>query len=135
MACGPLMSELPVARGPSPVAHDDVAAHVRGYLMVFGILMVLTLVTVAVSSLELPHGPAVAVGLTIAAIKAALVAAVFMHLRHERPIIYAALALTAVVVVSLFGITLWTETDGHAPGTRFTAPFTVAEPPAAGETH
>jgi len=30
---------------------------------------------------------------------------------------------------------IWTETDGHAPGTRFTAPFTVAEPPATGETH
>jgi caa(3)-type oxidase subunit IV len=97
-------------------------------------LMVLTLVTVAVASMELPVGPAVGVGLTIAAIKAGLVAAVFMHLRHERPLVYAALALTVVVVVSLFGITLWTET-GHAPGTRFTTPFTVAKPPAAGETH
>src|SRR5262245_63319667 len=121
------MSVPPRAQSPQPGAHDDVATHVRGYLIVFGILMILTLVTVAVSSLELPHGPAVAVGLTIAAVKAGLVAAVFMHLRHERPLIYAALALTAVVVVSLFGITIWTETDGHAPGTRFTAPFTVAE--------
>ena len=117
-----------------PGAHDDIVAHVRGYLMVFGMLMVLTLVTVAASSLHLPIGLAIAVALTIAGVKAALVAAVFMHLRHERPLIFAALALTAVVVVSLFGITLWTETD-HAPGTRFTAPFTVAKPPAAEETH
>jgi caa(3)-type oxidase subunit IV len=131
------MSVLPGARSPEPGAHDahDVATHVRGYLIVFGMLMVLTLVTVAVASLQLPVGPAVAVGLTIAAIKAALVAAVFMHLRHERPLIYAALALTAVVVVSLFGITVWTEQTGHAPGTRFMAPFTVAEPAAAEETH
>ena len=127
------MSVLPVARGPSPVAHD-VAVQVRGYIKVFAMLMILTVVTVAVASLQLPVGLAVAVGLTIAGVKAALVAAVFMHLRHERPLIYAALALTAVVVVSLFGITLWTET-GHAPGTRFTPPFTVAEPPAAEETH
>jgi cytochrome c oxidase subunit 4 len=128
------MSVPPVARGPSPVAHDEIATHIRSYLIVFGMLMVLTIVTVAVASLQLPVGPAIALGLTIAAIKAALVASVFMHLRHERPLIYAALALTAAVVVSLFGITLWTET-GHAPGTRFTAPFTVAEPPAAEETH
>jgi cytochrome c oxidase subunit 4 len=124
----------PGAHNLGPGAHDDIVAHVRGYLMVFGMLMVLTLVTVAASSLHLPIGLAIAVALTIAGVKAALVAAVFMHLRHERPLIYAALALTAVVVVSLFGITLWTETD-HAPGTRFTAPFTVAKPPAAEETH
>ena len=75
-----------------------------------------------------PHGEfglAIAVSLTSAGVKAALFAAVFMHLRHERPLIYAALALTAVVVVSLFGFSLWTESD-HAPGTRFTAPITVA---------
>jgi caa(3)-type oxidase subunit IV len=129
MAYGPPMS----VQSPESRAHEA-AVHVRGYLMVFGMLMLLTIVTVAVASLQLPVGPAIAVGLAIAGIKAALVAAVFMHLRHERPLIYAALALTAVVVVSLFGITLWTET-GHAPGTRFTAPFTVAEPPAAEETH
>src|SRR5262245_37821464 len=123
------MSVLPRVQSPESGAHDDIAAHVRGYLVVFGMLMVLTLVTVAVASLQLPVGPAVMVGLTIAAVKAALVAAVFMHLRHERPLIYAALTLTAVVVVSLLGITLWTEHVGHAPGTRFTAPFTVATPP------
>ena len=33
----------------------DVAAQVRGYLMVFGALLVLTLVTVAVSYLDLPR--------------------------------------------------------------------------------
>ena len=124
----------PEDRGLTPEAHA-MAVHVRGYIMVFAMLMILTVVTVAVASLQLPAGPAVAVGLTIAAVKAGLVAAVFMHLRHERPLIYAALALTAVVVVSLFGMTLWTEITGHAPGTRFTAPFTVAEPPAAEETH
>ena len=33
----------------------DVAAQVRGYLMVFGALLVLTLVTVGVSYLDLPE--------------------------------------------------------------------------------
>jgi caa(3)-type oxidase subunit IV len=123
----------PGARSLEPGAHG-VAVQVRGYIMVFAMLLVLTLVTVAVSSLHLPVAPAIAVGLTIAAVKAALVAAVFMHLRHERPVIYAALTLAAVVVVALFGITLWTEAD-HAPGTRFTAPFSSVPQPVAKETH
>ncbi len=105
--------------------HDaDVAVHVRGYLLVFGTLLVLTVATVAASYLNLSTGPTVALGLTIAAVKATLVAAFFMHLRHERAIIYAALSLTAVLAVALFAFTLWTEAD-HAPGTQFTAPFTA----------
>ena len=35
-------------------AHD-IRAHVRTYIMIFGALMVLTVVTVAVSYLHLPH--------------------------------------------------------------------------------
>ena len=100
----------------------DVAVQVRGYLAVFGTLFVLTIVTVAVSYLHLPHVPAVAVALTIAAFKATLVALFFMHLKSERKAIYLSLALTAVLFVTLFSFTLWTEAD-HATGTRFVQPF------------
>jgi cytochrome c oxidase subunit IV len=109
--------------------HVDVSVQVRGYLLVFGTLLVLTIATVAASYLDMPVGPTVALGLTIATVKAALVAAFFMHLRHERAIIYAALSLTGVLAAALFAFTLWTEAD-HAPGTQFTPPFTVA--PATG---
>jgi cytochrome c oxidase subunit 4 len=109
--------------------HADVSVQVRGYLMVFGTLLILTVATVGASYLDLPVGPTVALGLTIATVKAALVAAFFMHLRHERALIYAALSLTAVLAVALFAFTLWTEAD-HAPGTQFAPAFTVA--PAAG---
>jgi cytochrome c oxidase subunit IV len=115
--------------------HVDVSVQVRGYLIVFGTLLLLTVATVAASYLDLAMGPTVALGLTIAAVKAALVAAFFMHLRHERALIYAALSLTAVLAVSLFAFTLWTEAD-HVPGTRFTTPFSVPAaptgPPAEG---
>jgi cytochrome c oxidase subunit 4 len=111
-------------------AAHDTAAHVRGYLAVFGTLLVLTLVTVGASYLDLATGPTIALGLVIATVKAGLVAAFFMHLRHERALIYAAMGLTAVTVVSLFALTLWTEA-AHAPGTQFAAPFTVTAPPAA----
>jgi cytochrome c oxidase subunit 4 len=111
---------------------DRSAAHVRGYLVVFGSLLLLTLVTVAASYLNLATGPTVALGLTIATVKAALVAAFFMHLLHERTLIYAALGLTAAVALSLFGLTLWTEA-AHAPGTQFAAPFTTIAPEAPSE--
>ena len=112
------------------MTHDaDVAVHVRGYLTVFGTLLVLTIATVAASYLNLPVGPTVALGLTIAAIKAGLVAAFFMHLRHEKAWIYGALSLTAVLAVALFAFTLWTEAD-HAPGTQFMAPFSAPAPAA-----
>ncbi len=97
---------------------NDVAAQVRNYLTVFGALLILTVVTVAVSYVHLPTTPAVALGLTIAIAKAALVAMFFMHLNHERRLIYVALILTVVLFAALIGLTLWSETD-HVPGTRF----------------
>ena len=103
------------------MAHDA-AVQVKGYMIVFGTLFVLTIVTVAVSYLHLPHVPAVAVALAIAGFKATLVALFFMHLKHERATVYMALALTAVLFVVLFSFTLWTEAD-HPAGTRFTQPF------------
>lgn len=96
---------------------EDIHAHVRVYYKVFGTLMVLTLLTVAVSYLHLPHTPAVLVALIIAAVKASLVAMFFMHLKGERPIIFWSLAVTAAFFVFLFALPKWTEGD-HIVGTR-----------------
>jgi cytochrome c oxidase subunit IV len=97
---------------------DNVAVQVRGYLTVFAALLVLTAVTVAVSYAQLPSTPAIALGVTIAVAKATLVAMFFMHLSHERRLIYMALILTAVLFIALIGLTLWSEAY-HVPGTRF----------------
>ena len=97
-------------------------ADVRGYFVVFGTLLALTLLTVVVSTLSLPHALAIALGVSIAAAKATLVALFFMHLRYERAIIYVTLVFTFVFAAALFGLTLWTEAD-HVPGTEFTQPF------------
>jgi cytochrome c oxidase subunit 4 len=80
---------------------DEVKKHVRVYITVFIALMALTLITVAVSTLHLNVVAAVTVALIIAAVKASLVAAYFMHLISERKVIYAALALTAVFFLAL----------------------------------
>ena len=95
----------------------DVKAHVRTYMMVFGALLVLTIVTVAVSYLHMAVIPAVTVALIIATFKASLVAMFFMHLKGEVKIIYWSLYLTAVFFVLLFALPMWTEGD-HIIGTR-----------------
>jgi cytochrome c oxidase subunit 4 len=95
----------------------DIKAHVRTYMMVFGTLMVLTIVTVAVSYLQMPVIAAVTVALIIASFKASLVAMYFMHLKGEVKIIYWSLYLTAVFFVFLFALPMWTEGD-HIAGTR-----------------
>ena len=70
----------------------DIDKHVRVYITVFVALMVLTIVTVAVSRVHLPVPQAVAVALLVATIKGSLVACYFMHLISEKKLILAVLA-------------------------------------------
>ena len=90
---------------------DDISKHVKTYFMVFGALMVLTVVTVAVSYLHLPVHQAIIVALFIATIKGSLVAMFFMHLNHERRMIYWVLALTVVFFAVLMLVPLSTNLD------------------------
>ncbi len=84
---------------------------IRGYLGIFGALLVLTVCTVALSYLRLPLVPTLALGLTIATAKAALVVLFFMHLKGEKPMVYWPLALTVFLAAALFAFILWTEGD------------------------
>ncbi len=107
------------------------AVNVRGYLSVFATLLVLTVVTVAVASLDLTEGMTVLVAVAIATFKAALVAMFFMHLKGEKPMVYWSLGLTGFLVIFLFAFLLWTEGD-HLMGTRFGDAFgTKRTAPAA----
>jgi cytochrome c oxidase subunit 4 len=101
-------------------AHDDIRSHVKTYYMIFGALMVLTVITVAVSYLELPTAMAVTVALIVAGIKGSLVAMYFMHLLHERKVIYWVLMLTVIFFIFLMFVPLFTNADkipGTTPGT------------------
>jgi cytochrome c oxidase subunit 4 len=97
------------------VGHDpaDIDKHVRVYITVFVALMVLTLVTVAVSYLDLSTPMAVAVALFIATIKGSLVAGYFMHLLSEKKLITAVLALTVVFFVVLLALPVLTHSNGY----------------------
>ncbi|MDP1572100.1 MAG: cytochrome C oxidase subunit IV family protein [Vicinamibacterales bacterium] len=86
-------------------------AETRAYLTTLGALLALTVVTVALSYLDLPTAPTVALALAVASLKAALVAAVFMHLKGEHALVYGTLVLTAVLVVVLFVLLLGADAD------------------------
>src|SRR5690606_8378878 len=77
--------------------HDghDVSKSVRKYLIIFGALIVGTILTVAVSKVHFGSATAnIVVGLFIATVKASLVAGYFMHLLDEKKVIYGVLGAT-----------------------------------------
>jgi cytochrome c oxidase subunit IV len=103
-------------------AADDIKKSVKTYYTIFGVLMVFTALTVAVSYLHLPIAMAILVALVVASIKGSLVALFFMHLAHERKVIYWALLLTVVFFVFLMFVPLLTNLDripGSQPGTQW----------------
>ncbi len=99
----------------SAPGHDaaDIDRHVRVYITVFVTLMVLTIVTVAISRFHLPVPMAVAVALLVAIVKGSLVACYFMHLISEKKLIYAVLALTVAFFIALLALPILTVHDGY----------------------
>src|SRR4029453_18035130 len=91
--------------------HDpaEIDRHVKIYITVFVVLMVLTIVTVAISYLHLPVAMAVTIALIVATIKGSLVACYFMHLISEKKLIYGVLALTFAFFVVLLALPSFTS--------------------------
>jgi caa(3)-type oxidase subunit IV len=108
-----------------PAEHEDYAhgvhQHVTRYLIVGGLLIVFTILTVALSYVDfggffswLFHihiAPSrggqlnIIVALIVASIKVALVVLVFMHLAAEKRLIYRILIFTVIFVLGLFWLT------------------------------
>jgi cytochrome c oxidase subunit IV len=87
---------------------EAIRKQVRSYIGVFVALLILTVLTVAVAEFHIPIVWAVIVALIIASFKGSLVAAVFMHLNHERKAIYWVLLLTVLFFIMLMAIpSLW----------------------------
>ena len=84
--------------------------HIANYRKVFIFLIIGTILTVCASYLEFNVQNSIAgaifVGLTIALIKGYLVAANFMHLNSEQPLIYWILLLTVCFLILLLFIPL-----------------------------
>jgi cytochrome c oxidase subunit 4 len=94
---------------PHAVPHDahHIAAHVRMYWMIGLALLVLTGVTVGLSYIDFgSHARNVVVGMLVATFKVGLVAAIFMHLKGEKPTIWRFLYFTLFFFAGLFLLTL-----------------------------
>src|SRR5262245_43724025 len=88
-------------------AHD-VQKDVKKYLLIFGALLVGTVITVLVNEIEFGSvAMTVFVALFIATIKAFLVAGYFMHLMSERKMIYGILLATVFFFAGLMYLTIW----------------------------
>ena len=90
----------------------DIDKHIKVYISVFAALMVLTLVTVAISRFHFSVPIAVTIALLVATIKGSLVACYFMHLVSEKKLIIAVLAVTVVFFVVLLALPILTVSDG-----------------------
>lgn len=104
-------------------SHDEHRPDVALYVKVFAALMVLTLVTVAISKVHLPRPQAIGLGLFVACIKASLVGALFMHLWGENKLIHKALYLTVggalILILPLIDCVMISN--------RITSPISVAD--------
>ncbi len=89
----------------------EVKKSVRSYLVVFGALLICTILTVGANQLHFAVPIAITVALVIASVKGSMVASVFMHLSHEKQWIYGALLLTVVFFIALIFIPVLTMAD------------------------
>ncbi|MEK6797542.1 MAG: cytochrome C oxidase subunit IV family protein [Planctomycetota bacterium] len=93
-------------------AHADVSGHVKMYIAVFAALAIGTIVTVLASTVDLGGHWNVAVAMAIAAVKASLVAAIFMHLKWESAsVIWITLLFCAIFLVVLMALPVLTSGD------------------------
>ena len=93
--------------------HGHIQEHIKVYLTVFGALGFLTLLTVAASYMDVSSTEAIFLALTIATIKASLVAGYFMHLITEKQTIIWLLTLTFIFFLFCMFIPMITFID-HA---------------------
>jgi caa(3)-type oxidase subunit IV len=110
---------------------SEVRKTIRRYLMVGGALFVFTVITVLANQVHFAVPLAITVAVIIASIKGSMVAAVFMHLSHEKKWIYWSLILTAAFFLVLMLIPLLTLSD--TIGTPVHAPNAVSQGAAPAE--
>ena len=90
---------------------EDIQHHVKIYTNVFIALAILTVVTVAVSFLDVSFIEAFFIAITVATIKGSLVLSYFMHLLEEKPAVIWILVTTMVTFLILMFIPLISLTD------------------------
>ena len=90
---------------------ESIEHHIQVYIKVFIALAILTVVTVAVSYLDVSFIEAFFIAMTVATIKGSLVLGFFMHLITEKQMIIWILIATLITFVILMFIPLINVTD------------------------
>lgn len=89
------------------MSHDTHTSHSNAiYFKIFGALLVLTVVTVALNYFHFAIAIAITLALLVAFTKASLVASFFMHLIAETKLIYTILILTVIFVIGMVVLTI-----------------------------
>ncbi len=96
----------------------DFTKEKSAYKVVMWSLFVCTFITLGLGKLDfLDFGPPgadwvdILVGISLAGVKASLVSLIFMHLNHEKGLIYKMLLFTLAFFISLMGLTLFAGSD------------------------
>jgi cytochrome c oxidase subunit 4 len=105
---------------------EGIKKSIRTYLMVGAALYVFTVITVLVNQVHLAVPLAITVALIVASIKGSMVAAIFMHLNHEKRWIYGSLILTVAFFIVLIAVPLLTISDSIGTPTHAAAPAHAA---------
>jgi len=98
----------------APPSESDVAAfnkHLKSYVIIGGIEFLFTFLTVGISFFFENMGTKIAVTLLSAAANAILVAAILMHLKDEKKMIWKVLFFTGAFLVVLFFLTWLARSD------------------------
>lgn len=97
---------------------EEVRKHLKLYGMIGITLIVFTCVTVIVGLMPIfdfgapgVDGVDIVLGLFIAAFKSSLVILIFMHMNHERILIYKFMLFTVIFVLGMFVLTLLAHSD------------------------
>ena len=100
---------------------EEMLKHIKVYVVVFLALALLTGVTVWASYIHVATWLHITIAMTIAAVKAGMVIAFFMHLITEKKLIRSILVLTGVFFIVLILLTLFV-TDTNAPSSPIPYP-------------
>jgi cytochrome c oxidase subunit 4 len=112
----------------------DPKAEARTYTLTLVLLLILTAITVGASYIQFGSGAGnVVIALTIATIKATLVALFFMHLRHDKPV-NAVIACAGFLFLGLFLLFTFLDvgTRVNLQPVNLKAPAPAAAAPAGG---
>ena len=90
---------------------ESIEHHIQIYIKVFIALAILTIVTVAVSYLDVSFIEAFFIAITVATIKGSLVLGFFMHLISEKQMIVWILVATLIAFIILMFVPLINVTD------------------------